>query len=116
MFRLAHAVVGKRPDHVAVLDRMTAAVGDDSLQLLFQLAELDNLLPHRSQVFLGNAVSTSAGRVRVAAERDQVADGGNVEAEIPRMTDEGEALRSVFSYRRWFPSDRCAALINPICS
>lgn len=97
MLALAHTVVGKRADDVTILDRMAVAMGDDAFQLVFQLLQAGNLFAHMGKMLGGDAVGTFARHLPVLAERKQLADGLDIQAEIARMADEGQPSRSDFS-------------------
>lgn len=97
VFAAAHAVVGKCTDDVAILDGMAVAMGDDAFQLVFQFPELGNFFAHIGQMFGGDAIRSFARHLPVLAERDQLADGIDVQSKIARMADEGQPFEVGFS-------------------
>lgn len=97
MLPLAHAMIGKRADDITILDGMAVAMGDDPLQFVFQLLQAGDFFPHIGKMFGGDAVCTLARHFPVLAERDQLANGVYVQAEIARVADEGQPFEIGFS-------------------
>jgi len=86
----AHAVVGKRADNVAILDRMAMAMRDDALQLMLQLLQAGDFFTHMGEVFGSDTVRPLARHLPVLAERDQLTNGVDIEPDIAGVADEGQ--------------------------
>lgn len=88
----AQRVVGERPDHIAVADRVIAMTGDDALELMLKLSKLGDLFPDRGKVLGRDPVRFAAGAFRMLAQCQKVPDRLDRKSEIACVADEGESF------------------------
>jgi hypothetical protein len=113
--RRAMRVVGKNFDHAAILDDALRTLADHAPQLRPQAREKRQALFDMDEVPARDRIRLRAGLLRMVRERQQIADFGNIEAEIPAVADEAQRFKradpvspliAACPWRCWEKADR----------
>lgn len=86
----ALAMVGQHLNDPALIDTTMPASFNHQLELALQSSEASNSLLNLNKASPGDTVRGRAGLMRVVLERQQRANGIDIEAEFARMSDEGK--------------------------